>query len=630
MPDEKLSSPGPSLDSRMCKEDGSFGAKRGARALPTVPLAKLSNVAKMRCEQALLADIPFVWRALRTLRESPVPPGTPFLDVYGTPDAKRYFGHISYLMGVGQLVIETTIPEEGTEEGKAFVPWFQIGRYSAVHKTPLEARTIFDEQTTNAFMVDLGVPFELLGAQGLIQKLRGIDFAKGQYRLLHGDGKNMYHQYPVERALGLHCCIRVGTLILRPTNLVMGLRSACGTSQGLCWGIILRLLEDDDLLGVPPTTHCTSVAPGHIDLDDGGFIVVVYDSILVVAKTDRAALWEKRLLRNFYDCNCELKFLKLEEQTATVTFAGVTMESSLRGLAWHLEPDTLKLWQSGVNRELKASPRTLFCLLGFVRFAAGILSWSRRRLAEPTKVQSMLGKIEQWDVEIPAQLRNTIAALKMLIQGIDNTPRHRLSHVLAARCPIARGNRLDHDIFFATVDATPQRWAVWPMKDGVVVTAWKREGFFAKALGTAKTMEAVPDGTISRPAITLDIDEAEGLTLLEGIKLAIIVAPNSKLRVFGNDNTDVGWSFAKGYSKSEGLHPIIAKCVKLSGVVTLLADIPTKENLSDVGTRPTHIYDDSDLENRRECSWRRMIVALMLWEQTGIEYVPRNWHLDVE
>ncbi len=102
------------------------------------------------------------------------------------------------------------------------------------------------------------------------------------------------------------------------------------------------------------------------------------------------------------------------------------------------------------------------------------------------------------------------------------------------------------------------------------------------------------------------------------------------LRVFGNDNTDVGWSFAKGYSKSEGLHPIIEKCVTLSAVVTVLADIPTKENLSDVGTRPTHIYDDSDLEYRRECSWRRMIVALMLWEQKGIEYVPRNLHLDVE
>ena len=624
MPDEKLCSPGPCLDSRMCEEHVSFGARRGARALPTVPLAKLTNVAKMRCEESLLADIPFVWRALRVLRESPVPPGTPFLDVYGTPDATRYIAHITYLLEVGQLEWEVTIPEAGTEAAKRFIPYFQVGRYSAVHKTPLEARTIFDEETTNGQMVDMGVAFDLLGAGGLIQKLRRLDYAAGGFRILHADGKNMYHQYPVERAHGLHCCIRVGRTILRPRNLVMGLRSACGASQGLCWGVILRIKDDDDMLGVSPTVHCSTVAPGYIDLDDGGFIVVVYDSILIVARMVRAALWEKRLKRNFFDCNCELKFLKLENQTATVTYAGVTMEASHEGIKWHLEPECLDTWQQGIDRELISSPRTLFCLLGFARFAAGILGWSRRKLAEPTKMQSVLGKVEIWDRELE-HLKSTINALKVLIKNIDNTPRHRMSHVLAARGRVLPRRERDYDIFFATVDATPTHWAVWPMREGAAIPEWKREGFFAKRCDGTATMEAVQHGTSGRPAMTLDIDDAEGLTLLEGIKLAIAVAPGTLLRVFGNDNTDVGWSFAKGYSKSPGLHPIIAQCTELSTVATVLADIPTKENYSDVGTRPTHVYEETELEFRKQRSWRRLIYALTLWEQEGIEYVPRHW-----
>ena len=120
MRDEKLFSPGPSLDSRMCADGVTFGAKRGARALPSVPLAPLSNVAGMRCEEALLADIPFVWRALRTLRESPVPPGTRFLDVYGTPDATPYIEHIKYLLKVGRLEVEVVIPKKGTVEAFFF------------------------------------------------------------------------------------------------------------------------------------------------------------------------------------------------------------------------------------------------------------------------------------------------------------------------------------------------------------------------------------------------------------------------------------------------------------------------------------------------------------------------------
>ena len=80
-------------------------------------------------------------------------------------------------------------------------------------------------------------------------------------------------------------------------------------------------------------------------------------------------------------------------------------------------------------------------------------------------------------------------------------------------------------------------------------------------------------------------DEVEGLTLLESIKLAITVAP---------------------LKFSDGLHPIIEKCSSLSKVTTVLADIPTAENLSDVGTRPTHVYDESELEYRRERSLRRM------------------------
>jgi len=58
----------------------------------------------------------------------------------------------------------------------------------------------------------------------------------------------------------------------------------------------LRRNEGEDKLGVPDSVYDMEEAPGFIELEDGGFIVLVYDSVLI-ATTDPEG-WKERVERN--------------------------------------------------------------------------------------------------------------------------------------------------------------------------------------------------------------------------------------------------------------------------------------------------------------------------------------------
>jgi len=139
------------------------------------------------------------------------------------------------------------------------------------------------------------VEFSLLSGAGLIELLRQRQ-ANKDLRFVHLDYANAYYQYPIGEGLGDHCCVRVGGKLYRSKVASMGFRKHCGNSQALVWGCLLRRDPDEDTLGVPGSVFDMKEAPGYIELEDGGFIVLVYDSVLIATTNPRA--WKERVERN--------------------------------------------------------------------------------------------------------------------------------------------------------------------------------------------------------------------------------------------------------------------------------------------------------------------------------------------
>ena len=129
------------------------------------------------------------------------------------------------------------------------------------------------------------------------------------------------------------------------------------------------------------------------------------------------------------------------------------------------------------------------------------------------------------------------------------------------------------EVVFIAVDATPLRWAMWPMVDGKVVISDCKEGSFEKPT---------------------TIDVAEAWCLHEGTVYAR--ERDAKVWVFANDNQGVGRSYTHGFSRCHGVHSVI----KLSAIdpeqAVVMADVPTTVNVSDIGTRPAKDYTPIEVE----------------------------------
>ena len=162
----------------------------------------------------------------------------------------------------------------------------------------------------------------------------------------------------------------------------MGFKKHCGNSQALVWGSLLRqmpedfALEGDGKLGVPDSVFS-------LKFHRAGrrwFIVLVYDSILIA--TTQPTAWEKRIRRNFGNeegTNLHLKYLTVEETVAVFGYCGLEIAQNGQGARWRADPEGVKTWKESVLRPMMMStPRSVFRLLGFLRFVAPILNWPRR------------------------------------------------------------------------------------------------------------------------------------------------------------------------------------------------------------------------------------------------------------
>ena len=177
---------------------------------------------------------------------------------------------------------------------------------------------------------------------------------------------------------------------------------------------MLRKTKAESGLGVPQSVAEATEVPDIIELEGGGWVILVLDSIFMVIPKRCGEDWRERIERNFQHVRWKLKYVTLEEERAKVQFGGLSIETEVGKMSWGLQEETAIAWQAASRADMRATPRSYFSLVSFLRFAASVLGWPSYRMGRLTKVQSDLGKVTQWDQEIvPLE---AMAEAKRLIQ----------------------------------------------------------------------------------------------------------------------------------------------------------------------------------------------------------------------
>lgn len=550
---------------------------RGARARGDIPLVPLSNIGGMR----LFGPDKLWWLGQKAAPSLAVELLTedPFEGVNTTPSrdgSGLYRRHIEYLCS--KKVLKKTVWSRVKE----------VCRYTAVLKqtTPtLMSRAIFDLRRTNERASLRSVRFGVHTGGRLVSLLRTIGNARSKkFMCLHADVRNCYYQIPIGDELAHACAVMIGDSVYVPSVLPMGYTKACGISQALIWDIVLHE-ESEGSLGVSEEDALLKWAPPFIALEGGGFIVLVYDSIFIITFEADIPLWKMRLERNFKEANVELKYLTVEPSKCDFVFCGVRIKIDDAGLWWSVDSSGVSDWKVVAATLSRRTPRNMYTLIGILRFVADILVHPRRRMAKYALMQRALGHISNWDEEIVAG--ECIAELISDVMNITDTEwKHHLSHVQRAS-----------KILWLMADATETLFAVWRMSGGQVVHRL--------------------NGKLPRK---MRIGDAELLALREALQWASDMMADAV--VVGCDNVEAGRAVDNGYGDGKEIENILSQ-IDFEGVI-VIADTESKNNISDVGTRPDQRYSESDLKFRTEKSWEGLQLAWDRFVLTTATYAPRQ------
>jgi len=599
----------------------------GMPAPPSVPLAPLEGVGTMRRDGHGFLSAPFVRRAFELLEEDPLPADVELRSFKESPDSSRYAAHLVYLQEPSHKVLQIYgfwDEKEGkvrAEDGR-FLPLPPMGRYSAVYKGESEARAIFNFKYLNGICVTKGLKTRIAGGARFVARLRSHDPREGKWVILHADIKNAYYGIPVGERLMCASCVRMGPKILKSGVLCMGWNESCGICQALTWGVIGYKSRKQQDLGFPQHWEDSDEIPAVVDLINGGWVVVVIDSIFMMLpqrtmpawgkeqEMSFGAAWLQRIKTNFEHVRWKLKYATLENEVAEVVYGGVKVVSEVDMVKWGLDDNTLAVWKVLASSPLLNSPRTFFQLVGFLRFVASVLAWPRYILGRLTKVQSQMGLVSEWDAEVVAP-EYVARACDMILKIENGLLIDRRSHYV---------KRLRGYTFFAAVDATEYRWNVFLMIDGKV--ADMRFGEFS---------------------VQTSIDEAESFAM----KAAIVWALHSDAAcaVIANDNQVVGYDYNAGYARANAIDEhIVSSGYVDNGLMLIIADVPGVENVADVGTRPEKYYvagrDEKtlpikeelvkDVEMRTSATWNALQEAVLFHMNKAENYKLRTCRVQEE
>lgn len=594
-----------------CADAGMLVSKevllRGARANPKSSLGSFVNVGGMSKEPRAKARIPgskeivpFVKRAHDALDEDPLDQLKVASPEHEEPARLRnsdlWSDHLKRLQYDDHLFEDY----KGDEEIARRI----AGRYTAVwkdvDKTPPIARAIMDLRRLNALCGDQGVPFEILCPAHIVKELRLIDPTK-RWGIVHADVANAYYQMGTGPKLKQRMLIRWGSKFIQSQVLAMGFTRSCGIAQGIFMGLIILRSSGDDDLGIPESVYLRDVAPGCVHLQNGGLIVLVYDSILIICPQGDCKKWYERLKRNFEKIgHVVFKYCKISAEREIVPYCGVELRIAPNLFQWRVSDATLQTWGTLRGLAVRNSPRTLFKIVSFLRFACDIQGAPRRVLGRVSRAQSKLGLVIHWD-DLIVDRKDIEAAWSILdkitrerAEGRDW--RHRKSHLPMKRCNVG------HITFLiVAVDATPYRYAAALLEaDGSCKT--KCEGNFEHALPIA---------------------EAEGTAACKG--LVLVGDIGADVIALCNDHKAVGRGFWKGYSPTDNIDDLVVEGLHaVDGKVLIDVDVPSAENFADIGTRPTKNFSENEHKMRMQMSLARGRYAVARWEKTGQDYCPRE------
>ena len=580
---------------------------RGDKCSPKVPLAKLKNVGGARfTSKTIDTSIPFVQLALSLLDEDPITPGTDLkgvaLAVDEAPDAARWGLHLDHMLDT--KVLREVPANEAKRERDAGVKRTYC-RYKGVHKDELEARAIWDLIMLNIACNPRCVEFTLLGGRAFVAVLRSIPFREKRMRIFHADVSNSYYQLRVGSSLGGRFNIRRGNKILEALVLPMGYTKSCGIAQGVFWGVILRREEGDEDLGAPESVYSATDAPSFIRFASGGVIILIYDSIFVIDTPEGAEAWSHRIRRNMAVANVLLKYAILEGPTTDPDpekcpmYAGLRFEYDVTGLSWTLQTDSLASWKERVARPLTNTPRTIYKLIGYLRFAYGVLDIHERRLGRWSKIQSLMGStIASWDEETVDPTH--VASLCDAISGMRNGKRHAGSYKADVGLPLRVG--------YAAGDATTRKYAAnlfvdgKPVLPGIVVEFKDEKG--------RPCERAIEYGE------ALGQEACVYLLRRRGCNVGIIVG----------DNQGVGYAFEKGYARNDATDRVIERTVaNAGGMAVVIADINTLGNYADIATSEKRSkISDRERKRRERETWACLQRGFDEWARGNAVYVLRT------
>ena len=292
---------------------------RGDLAGANSRLVPLKNVGGfVWAEPGAMRPPPFVVRS-RELLQQALPPTREGERLRAT----RYSSHIVELARMGVL--------RRMDENRTTVC---VANYFAVAKDvekdgTVLARAIFDLRRANT---QENAELSILAAQQIVALLqdKGMHWARKKFRVLHGDASNWYYQIPLGNSniVVIHDSVRWLLNVLP-----MGWQHSCFIGQSISWWVLLYRLEGDDPLGVVIDLAACHSPPVTIELSDGGAIILIYDSILIIASDGMAKKWYQRIIRNTNMFKVHMKYLTLEEVDAHFVFAGIEIQTARTGVA---------------------------------------------------------------------------------------------------------------------------------------------------------------------------------------------------------------------------------------------------------------------------------------------------------
>ena len=413
----------------------------------------------------------------------------------------------------------------------------------AVFKDETYSRAIFDLRWCNEKTTIAGIDFNIPSTQDLVQSLISlVDCAAKQLRFLHGDIRNWYYQIPISSTLGKACCLRQDNTFLRPTVLPMGYKHACSIAQSLMWSIILYRQDSTLNSGCLENASNSIDVPGIMRLDGFGFIALMYDSFLIVSSDNQLREWYRHLVHNFQACNVVAKYITLEPSSFIFTYCGIQIIQNSGNLSWKVDPNRVQCWHSAAQALSTLTPRTLFQYCGYFRHASTILGIPQRMLGRLTKHQSDLGTVENWDTEnIPLEVRHQILSLS-----------ERIYHKNLKLCDwkMHRKGASNKRVFYAAVDATTTRWAVWPLENGIILSEY-----------------------VVEEKCQLEVVLAEATAISRAIQVALRRGLSNV--IIASDSVPASRAFIKGYSPIQKLDEIVAPHTTFFGRL-IICDIPSQ------------------------------------------------------